>query len=113
MKKILGRLFCILVAVCCFYSGGILTSQEMLQTLNVTGQTSLVDSFRQGVSDATNLDLAREYLQTHLPQIREASNHILQESGILSCFQTDDKGYQIRFYFIDILEKLENFFFDD
>ena len=155
------------------------------QNMKLQVRDAVLASLRQGLSDATDMDQAREYIRAHLPQMEAAANAILRELGVedravvtfsdeafplreyetfslpsgvyeslritigegkgknwwcvvfpslcsghstdetadiaagagfsdgLSAAVTGEDGYRIRFYFLDLLGKLENFFFGD
>ena len=203
MKKIWKRMVFLTVAVVCFYAGGLLADKNTLhqelirlhvvaasdsyedQNMKLQVRDAVLASLRQGLSDATDMDQAREYIRAHLPQMEAAANAILRELGVedravvtfsdeafplreyetfslpsgvyeslritigegkgknwwcvvfpslcsghstdetadiaagagfsdgLSAAVTGEDGYRIRFYFLDLLGKFENFFFGD
>jgi stage II sporulation protein R len=203
MKRIFKRLLFLSVLVCCFYTGALLADKEMLhdelirlhvvaasdsaedQAIKLKVRDAVIASLQQAMSDATDVNQAKEYIQDHLPQIEAAANAVLKElgskdlatvsfmeeafpvreydtfslpSGVYEslritigegqgknwwcvvfpslCFQasssdvehvaagagfsdglsnavTQQQGYRVRFYFLDMLGRLENFFFGD
>lgn len=201
MKKMVKRLMVLFLLVGCFLLGGLLMDkntlrQELIRLHVVAASDSVEDqavklqvrdavmaSLKQALSDATDIEQAKAYIQAHLPQIEAAARSVLQKMGLEEtvtvrfleetfstrdydtfslpsgvyeslritigegsgknwwcvlfpqlCIQnsqgavedvtagagfsqqltntvTQKDGYRIRFYFLDLLGRLENFFF--
>ena len=99
MKKIWKRMVFLTVAVVCFYTGGLLADQRTLQqelirihvvaasdscedqNMKLQVRDAVLESLQQALSDATDVDQAKAYIQAHLPQIEARANAILRELG--------------------------------
>ena len=115
MRKGFVKLLWLTVAVCLVCLGGQLVDQQ--------GQKYRMESLQQAISDAVDLQLANDYLQNHLPKFRTLVGEALDDIGILEDVETTflqdtceslytTMGtYLFRSYFLDLLEKVENFFF--
>ena len=119
----------------CLIAGSVLPWGEPIQ-----GETLCVDalasSITQAIEDAVDLQKAQNYMQDHLPQIRETVDHWIQTMGTegwldnfghyihrknqeawekLAFFKENVDGeesssFQIKFYFLDLLNEIEKFF---
>lgn len=124
MRKTLRRLLFLLVVVCCFHIGGWMTDRQTLDSDPLQIRDRLMDSLGQAIRDATDLRQAGGYLQAHWPRIRAAADDMLGQlasgeeakSFFWETFVSqswDTAPYHIRFYFLEWLEKVENFLFGD
>lgn len=99
MKKCIRRLLFLLVAVSCFYTGGLLADKQTLrdtvirlhivgasdsyedQAIKLQVRDAVLVSLQQALQDATDAEQAKSYIQTHLPRIQDTANKVLKEIG--------------------------------
>ena len=143
MEKIIRRLLFLAVIVGCFYWGGFLADREALrdeltgrcaaadvqQAENYPEQMrpwdGLLASLRQAVADASDMQQAGSYIHAHLPRIREAAQDMFRQldsedivadlfrEEVWSASFAETEKYRIRFYFAELLDKVEKFFFGE
>ena len=100
MKKMVKRLMVLFLLVGCFLLGGLLMDkntlrQELIRLHVVAASDSVEDqavklqvrdavmaSLKQALSDATDVEQAKAYIQAHLPQIEAAARSVLQKMGL-------------------------------
>ena len=135
MQKVLKRWLFILCMVLCVIAGSMLPGGSSIAGERM-GVEAMASSFTQAIEDAVDLQKAQNYMQDHLPQIRETVDHWMQTSGSegwldsfgecirrksqevwekMVFFQTDADGegnrsFKLKFYLVDLLSEIENFF---
>ena len=132
MKKIMKRMLFLSVVVCSFYAGCLLSGDQAYEGRQQTAQIcdTVIRSFQQALTDAADLKQAKIYLAEYLPQIKSFVTQTLSNVGVgegregkdgLLCEAisledyfintiSENGKYKIRFYFLNLLEKVENFF---
>lgn len=99
MRKCIRRLAFLTVVVCCFYTGCWLADKQSLhntvidlhivaasdstadQTIKLQVRDAVLESLQQALQDATDVEQAKSYIQSHLPRIQEIANQVLKEMG--------------------------------
>ena len=147
MGKIVKRVVFFAVLAACFFTGGMLTVQPAFQqewiqlqivanvdaigeeTIRGQIREAVYNSLQQALQDASDLQLAKEYIQAHLPEIEEAISSCLQDTAsgdsvwtvhlreiqdhLDICVSAEQGSYQFRSYFLELLCKVKNFFKGD
>ena len=99
MKKLLRRVFVCLLAVCVVYVGALIVDREKLkselirlhvvaasdshedQAIKLRVRDAVLESLRQGLGDAADIDAARAYIRENLPRLEAAANEALAAAG--------------------------------
>lgn len=130
MRKIGRRLVALSLLICSFLLGGLLVDKHTLreglirlhvvaasdsevdQDVKIRVKDAVIRSLTQALSNATDIDQAKAYIQDYLPKIEAVAKSAIQEIELQDTTQVvfQDR-FQIRFYFLDLLGRLENFFF--
>ena len=135
MRKVLKRWFFIFCMVLCVIAGSMLPGGASIEG-EMMGVEAMASSFTQAIEDAADLEKAQNYIQNHLPQIRETVDYWMQTSesegwleGFGDCirrksqevweklmfFQVnadgeEDRSFKVKFYLVDLLGEIEKFF---
>ena len=135
MRKVLKRWFFIFCMVLCVIAGSMLPGGASIEG-EMMGVEAMASSFTQAIEDAADLEKAQNYIQNHLPQIRETVDYWMQTSGSeswlegfgdcirrksqevwekLMFFQVnadgeEDRSFKVKFYLVDLLGEIEKFF---
>ena len=109
MKKCMRRLAFLAIAVCCFYAGGLLAGKHG-PAVGLQMADSMLASLQQALQDATDVGQAKSYMETHLPRIQETANKVMKEMDCLDSIVLESNAYRFRFYFLELLGRMENFF---
>ena len=99
MKKLLKRIFICFLAVCVVYLGALLGDKEKLQNelvrlhvvaasdsaedqaIKLRVRDAVLESLQEAMTDVTDADQAKAYIEQHLPQIEKVANEALAAAG--------------------------------
>jgi hypothetical protein len=109
MKKCMRRLAFLAIAVCCFYAGSFVAGKYDPAVRLQVGDVVLA-TLQQALQDATDIEQAKSYMKTHLPRIQETANKVMKEMDCLDSIVLESNAYRFRFYFLELLGRMENFF---
>ena len=113
MKIIYQRLFVLILMVFCVYIGArfIDKSQYKDSTENrLTLQDTVLESLRQALQDAVDIQQGVEYIQGYIPEMGDFVDDLSQMVSCTANIKGETEEIQFRFYFKELIDKVKNFF---
>lgn len=100
MRKIIKRISILAILVAVIFSAALIRDRQTLknqlvrlhvvgasnsqqdQSIKLSVRDAVLASLHEALRDATDVQQAKQYIRSHLPQIEETANHALQQLGV-------------------------------